>query len=499
MPKVRRVYLCRSCGATQARWMGKCPDCGSWDSLEEVIHDPSAQHDPHHATATLALIAAGMDPGVDAPSAGAQPITALLDQASAPARLPTGIHEFDRVLGASPSSASAGLVPGAAVLVGGEPGIGKSTLLMQAALAWARAGTRVLYVSSEESLEQVASRARRISEQAADRDGATPDALPHELFLLHDTNLARILEQVRQVQPKIIIIDSAHMISRSDLPAAPGSVTQLRRCGAELVAVAKGAGIAVLLVAHVTKDGTLAGPRLLEHMVDTVIRFEGDRAHSHRVVRCVKNRFGSTLEIGLFDMTGKGLTPLTDVAGGGTAGGLIATLRGEPRPGCAITPILTGTRCVLVEVQALTATGFVGAAKRKVSGLDASRVAMLIAVLEQHAGQHLADRDVFASSVGGLRVIDPSADLAILLAIAGSHLRRALPARCVVVGEVGLTGELRPVGSLEQRVREAVRLGAESLVIPASVDKRGRLPKDALGSASLVAAKTVDDALSMLA
>jgi DNA repair protein RadA/Sms len=511
MAKVRRVYLCRSCGATQARWMGKCPDCGTWDSLEETVHDPSATTDPHHSQAALALIAhAGQQQaehvdvvsgGGGAIATGAQAFAALDAHAGVHPRLPTGIHEFDRVLGSSPKASTgavdaasvAGLVPGAAVLVGGEPGIGKSTLLLQAALAWALAGERVLYVSSEESVEQVAARARRVSEDSS--LSIPPPSPPPSLFLLHDTNLARIIEQVRQVQPRVVVIDSAHMIYRGDLPAAPGSVTQLRRCGAELVALAKAAGIAVVLVAHVTKDGTLAGPRLLEHMVDTVMRFEGDRAHSHRVVRCVKNRYGSTLEIGLFEMTGRGLVALADSVGGG----IVATLRGEPRPGCAITPILTGTRCVLVEVQALTATGFLGAAKRKVSGLDASRVAMLIAVLEQHAGQHLADRDIFASSVGGLRVTDPSADLAILLAIAGAHLRRSLPARCVAVGEVGLTGELRPVGSLEQRVREAVRLGAETLIIPASVDKRGRLPKDALGTAHLIAAKTINDAVGVLA
>jgi DNA repair protein RadA/Sms len=256
------------------------------------------------------------------------------------------------------------------------------------------------------------------------------------------------------------------MLYKSDLPASPGSVTQLRRCCAEMVYLAKASGVAVMLVGHVTKEGTLAGPRLLEHLVDAVLYFEGDRYHSHRVVRAIKNRFGTTLEIGLFEMTGRGLSEVPE--GSGIPAALLSQ-GGKPRPGSVVCPVLTGTRCILVEVQALTATGFPGSAKRKCSGLDTNRLAMLIAVLEQHAEMRLFDRDVFASSVGGLRIVEPASDLALLLAIAGAHLRRAVPSATAVVGEVGLGGEVRPVPQAEQRVREAARLGYTRLIVPASM------------------------------
>jgi DNA repair protein RadA/Sms len=534
MPKVRRVFVCRQCGASQARWLGKCPDCNTWDSLEETSFDPSADKDPHKAL-TLAWQDLSGPSGagqaenspIDASAAGvAKPLAEILCEGagSAPVtRLATGIREFDRTLGTTLSPdgrpVAGGLVPGSAVLVGGEPGIGKSTLLLQAAFAWANAGTKVLYVSSEESAEQVGVRAKRVggmSEQANERtsergkkpreaDGASEQrnassprslvrSFAHSLFLLHDTNLARIVEQVRRVQPRILVIDSVQMIYRADVSAAPGSVTQLRRCCTELVYLAKTAGIAVVLVGHVTKDGTLAGPRLLEHLVDTVLSFEGDRSHSHRVVRAIKNRFGSTLEIGLFEMGGTGLR---EVAEGGVVGALAN--QDTPRPGCVLVPIMTGTRCLIVEVQALTATGFLGAAKRKCSGLDANRLAMLIAVLEQHAGLRLADRDIFASSVGGIKVLDPAADLALLLAIAGAHYRKSLPPRAAVVGEVGLSGEVRPVPNLEQRVREAVRLGSKVIVLPKAHDARD-LPADVAKAdgVELVRVRTVDDAIGVL-
>ncbi len=291
--------------------------------------------------------------------------------------------------------------------------------------------------------------------------------------------------------PRILVIDSVQKIDRADDTATPGSVTQLRRCCTELVYLAKTAGIAVVLVGHVTKDGQLAGPRLLEHLVDTVLSFEGDRAHSHRVVRAIKNRFGSTLEIGLFDMGSSGLR---EVAEGGVVGALAN--QDTPRPGCVLCPIITGTRCLLVEVQALTATGFLGAAKRKCSGLDSNRLAMLIAVLEQHAGLRLADRDIFASSVGGIKVLDPAADLGILLAIAGSHYRKAVPKRTCAMGEVGLSGEVRPIPNLEQRVREAVRLGCKTLLIPKAHDARD-LPKLEVG-VELIRVRTVDEAINVL-
>jgi DNA repair protein RadA/Sms len=482
----------------------------------------------------------------------ARPISEIDADASPLERLPTGINEFDRVLGgATESKDPRGLVPGSAVLIGGEPGIGKSTLLLQAAAAWAARGTRVLYVSSEESAQQVAMRAGRLSggkrgseignlrseirnqeseigdlkseirnlkseirngkagneERKSEEDrrsrgargsGHPSPALPpggrgeedaaSALFLLADTNLARIVEQTRKTTPKVLIIDSVQMIYKADLPAGPGSITQLRRCCSELVYLAKASGIGVVLVGHVTKDGQLAGPRLLEHLVDAVLSFDGDRHHSHRIVRATKNRFGATLELGLFEMTDRGLMEVPE----GASLAALADASQEPRPGTVICPVVTGTRCLLVELQALTATGFLGAAKRKSSGLDSNRLAMLIAVLEQHAGLRLADRDVFASTVGGIKVVEPAADLALLLAIAGAHYKRSLGAATCAIGEVGLGGEVRPVAHLDQRLREAARLGFRTVL----------LPKGAKGAAApgveIVAVANVDQAIQQL-
>lgn len=502
MAKPRRIFACSSCGSVHSKWTGKCPDCGTWDSLEESVHDPAAERDPLSSQAAIELAAAGLR-GEQALSMGlelaaaiggvavgqspqAMPMDAIAGAPESQPRMASGINELDRVLGG-------GLVPGSAVMVGGEPGIGKSTLLLQAATAWAR-NTRVLYVSSEESAQQVALRARRLNARGRKHDKAGSSASASEadaanasnLFMLADTNLARIVEQCRKVQPRILLIDSIQMLFTPSIPAAPGSITQLRRCAAELVHLAKLANIAIVLIGHVTKDGVLAGPRLLEHLVDAVLSFEGDRMTSLRVVRAIKNRFGATLEIGLFEMTGTGLREVPEGAG------VKAHMDEPPRPGCAVCPILTGSRCILVEIQALTATGFLGAAKRKSSGLDASRLAMLIAVLEQHAGLRLADRDVFVSAVGGVRVVEPASDLALLLAIAGAHYRKALPQGVAVVGEVGLTGEIRPVAQLEQRLSEAGRLGYKTIIAPVSAST----PSHGL---TIIRAKHVQQALEQLA
>jgi DNA repair protein RadA/Sms len=471
MPKVRRVFVCRSCGSAHSRWAGRCPDCGTWDALEETTIDPASESDAHRG---LAGAWASLSEGEPTPARSpAATRLADVDPAAEPAaRLATGIAEFDRVLGTGPGGP--GLVPGSAILMGGEPGIGKSTLLLQAAFGWAARGHRVLYVSSEESAQQITLRARRLAPQPGASDA---------MFVLADTNLARIAEQARKVGPAVVVIDSVQMIYKPDVPAGPGSVTQLRRCTADLVAIAKATGITVILVGHVTKDGQLAGPRLLEHLVDTVLSFDGDRHHAHRIVRAVKNRFGTTQELGLFEMSDAGLR---EVREGGTPANLAAA-----RPGSAVCPVMTGTRCLLVEVQALTATGFLGAAKRKSSGVDPNRLAMLIAVLEQHAGLRLADRDVFASSVGGVRVAEPAADLALLLAVAGAHYRRSLPGACAVIGEVGLGGEVRGVGHVDARVREATRLGCTTVILPK--DARVRSP------ATRIEVATVDQAIQHLA
>jgi DNA repair protein RadA/Sms len=483
--------------------MGKCPDCNAWDSLEQQVIEKSATKDPQRGLIESWQASGGgsTDDGSELNAAGApiaRPIAEVSGEDAHSRRLKTGIPELDRVLGG-------GLVPGSVVLVGGDPGIGKSTLMLQAAGAMGggrdqgTVGPRdqgpssiprsldptmppssVLYVSSEESADQVRMRAARLG--VADAPG---------LFVLSDTNLARIVEQTRRVLPNVLVIDSVQMIYKADLDASPGSIAQLRRCCAELVYLAKVANIAIVLVGHVTKDGQLAGPRLLEHLVDAVLYFEGDRYHAHRVLRAVKNRFGTTLEIGIFVMTSDGLK---DVPGGLGIGVLDPATAGR-KIGSAICPVVSGTRCMLVELQALTATGFLGAAKRKSSGLDSSRLAMIIAVLEQHAELRLADRDVFASSVGGIKVAEPAADLALLLAIAGAHYKRALEPGTAVIGEVGLGGEVRSVTQLEQRVLEATRLGCTSLIVPAGAPSTSiKAPK----SVRIDSVKTVNQAIERL-
>lgn len=482
MAKTRTMFTCTSCGSTHSRWMGKCPDCNQWDSLEESRIDSSMTKDPHRGSSWVESKDANAAPS-------AVPITEVVHNATPTNRLPSGIAELDRVLGGTTGDTVRGLVPGSVVLVGGEPGIGKSTLLLQAAGAWASpvnmdAGktdwtSKVLYVSSEESAEQIQLRADRLG--VAESDG---------LLVLADTNLARIIEQIRKTKPDVIVIDSIQMIYKADLDAAPGSVTQLRRCCSELVYLAKSTGIAIVLVGHVTKEGTLAGPRLLEHLVDAVLYFEGDRYHSARIVRAIKNRFGTTLELGIFEMTGKGLQELP----GGMS---VAAMHSgdEHRPGAVVCPAMHGSRCVCVELQALTATGFVGSAKRKSSGLDSNRLAMLIAVLEQHGGLRLADRDVFASAVGGLRIIEPASDLALALAIAGAHYKRSLPPTTVALGEIGLGGELRPVGQLEQRLRESARLGYTHAIVP-DLGKHHTQPK--IEGMELIIVRNVSRAIEQL-
>ncbi len=453
--------------------MGKCPDCGSWDTLEE--HRESA----------------GAKSASELPESGATaavPIGQVDTQGSGVRRMGTGIGELDRVLGGTSNGqvtqgqtsggttsggGGGGLVPGSVVLIGGDPGIGKSTLMLQAADALALNRKRVLYVSSEESAQQLRLRARRLGADGAD-----------DLFVLADTNLARIMEQVRKVQPNVVVIDSVQMIYKGDLAAAPGSVTQLRACCQELVYLAKATGVAMVLVGHVTKQGQLAGPRLLEHMVDAVLYFEGDRYHSHRVIRAIKNRFGTTLEVGLFEMTDKGLNPVLD------GSGLLAA-EYQNRPGSVVCPVLQGSRCLLVELQALTATGFLGAAKRKVSGVDSNRLAMLIAVLEKRGGLRLADQDVFVSGVGGVKVAEPAADLALAIAIAGAHYDKQTETGTCAVGEIGLGGEVRHVQQLGQRIIEASRLGFNKIICPKTDTK-------APNGAQLLPVKTLDEAMGLL-
>lgn len=464
----RPQFLCNQCGSVHPKWMGKCPDCGTWDSLEEFqapTFDPRAASRTGDSSAQTGNLAHGAE---------ALPL-ADINEADTP-RMPTGVGEFDRVLGG-------GIVPGSAVLVGGEPGIGKSTLLLQmahdiasgagvaAAMLSANAktmrkagfaakgkpeevdpslGKRVLYVTSEESARQTKLRASRL--------GITSP----NLLVLAETNVERIVNQIHKTSPAVVVIDSIQMIYKPDVPAAPGSVTQLRDCCMELVYLAKSSGIAILFVGHVTKAGTLAGPKIIEHIVDTVVYFEGDRFHSHRIVRCIKNRFGSTHEVGLFEMTGAGLKQVED------PGNLFLEHygpQGAPS-GSVITAAMQGSRVLLIEVQALTASSVIGAAKRKVSGASSDRVGMIIAVLEKRAELRLAADDVFVNIAGGVKVAEPAIDLAIALAIVSAHMNRPVPAGTVAVGELGLGGEIRSVSQLELRLREAARLGLSNAIVP---------------------------------
>jgi DNA repair protein RadA/Sms len=467
MAKIKTQFLCNSCGSVHPKWLGKCPDCGTWDALEEYKPPTPDARKPLGAGRSI-------DHATDDIARGGEPVTVdQIDEAESP-RLPTGIGEFDRILGG-------GVVPGSAVLVGGEPGIGKSTLLLQVAHELSRAsrvtgeGVKVLYVTSEESARQVAMRASRLGVKS------------QNLLVLAETNVERIVNQINKIQPAIVIVDSIQMIYKPDIPAAPGSVTQLRDCCMDLVYLAKASGIAVVVVGHVTKAGTLAGPKIIEHIVDTVVYFEGDRFHSHRIVRCVKNRFGGTHEVGLFEMTGEGLREVTD------PGNLFVEQYGpggQPS-GSVITAAMQGSRVLLVEVQALTASSVIGAAKRKVSGVSGDRVAMIMAVLEKRAELRLAADDVFVNIAGGVKVIEPAVDLAIALAIASAHTNRPLPPGTLAIGELGLGGEVRSVAHLENRLREASRLGLGHAIVP---HMGGNVPK--LGGMALHEVRRLSQAMA---
>ncbi len=424
----------------QAKWLGKCPECGAWNTLERFVEPKMAAGagGPGFASAL----------GEQAPPV--RPISEVSTEDAA--RMPTGLAELDRVLGG-------GVVPGSAILLGGEPGIGKSTLLLQALSAAARGGRPVLFATSEESPQQVRLRADRL------------DATHDHLWICADSNLQRILEAARRVNPAVLAVDSIQMVARPELEASAGSASQLRACCLELVAFAKTTGCAVVMVGHVTKEGTLSGPKMLEHLVDVVLSFEGDRHHLHRVVRAAKNRFGTTHEVGLFEMSGSGLREVDEAA-------LAVDPAAAPRAGAVLVPTLAGSRCLLAELQALTATSFLGSAKRKASGLESGRLAMVIAVLEKHGGVRLADADVFAAAVGGLRIVEPAVDLGLALAVAGAHAARTLPAATAVVGELALSGEIRPVRQLELRAAGARRRGVRTLAVP-------RAQADALGGAGL--------------
>lgn len=427
MPRLRTVYNCGDCGASHPKWVGRCDSCGAWNSLVEDVEDG----DDRSGRASLAAGMALVPPGV------ARPISDLDVATSAPA--PSGIDELDRVL-------DGGLVPGSVTLLGGEPGIGKSTLLLQLLAAWPG---RSLYVTAEESAQQVRLRAERL--------GATSD----RLWLLAEGSLTNLLAAIDSVNPTLLIVDSIQAVADPALGSAPGSVVQVRGCAHRLVQEAKSRDLPTILVGHVTKEGGLAGPRVLEHVVDTVLSFEGDRHHALRLLRAVKHRFGSTSELGLFEMGEAGLTAVAD------ASELFLADRRPGTPGSVVVPTIEGQRPLLVEVQALTnRPSGGGQARRSAQGVDSGRLAMLLAVLDRRAGLVLADHEVYASVVGGVRLDDPGSDLGVALALVSAATGTPTPADLVVCGEIGLGGEVRHVAHLGRRLSEASRLGFGTAIVP---------------------------------
>ena len=424
MSKIRLVYRCTACATAYPKWAGRCPSCEAWNSMVEDVDGP----DPD--TALLLSFTS---------TATAMPIAEVDSLVGGPQA--TGIDELDRVLGG-------GLVPGAVTLLGGEPGIGKSTLLLQLAAAWPE---RTLYVSGEESAQQVRLRAERLG------------ALGPNLWLLAETSLPHVIAALDTVQPQLVIIDSIQSVADPDLGSAPGSVVQVRGCTHRLVVEAKRRGIPMVLVGHVTKDGGLAGPRVLEHIVDTVLSFEGDRHHALRLLRAVKHRFGSTNELGVFEMVERGLVGVPD------ASSLFLTDRRTGVAGSAVTPTLEGHRPLLVEVQALTNKVTSGVPpRRSAQGLDPGRLALLLAVLERRARLPMAQQEVFASAVGGVRLTEPGCDLPMCLAIVSALADRPLPSDVISFGEIGLAGELRQVVHASRRLAEAARLGFTRAIVPAN-------------------------------
>ncbi|HTR96627.1 MAG TPA: DNA repair protein RadA [Candidatus Acidoferrales bacterium] len=437
-PKTKTSFYCTACGNEQSRWFGHCPACGEWNTAAEAPSGNAAKP----ATGPRRAGAARWTPrAAGAPGAPAAPAPLAGVELEAAPRTHTGLGELDRVLGG-------GIVPGSLVLVGGDPGIGKSTLLLQLAMALGRDGRRVLYVSGEESEHQIRLRASRLG------------AVPQGLLLLCETDLEAVLEGAAGVSPDALIVDSIQTLARSDLEGGPGSVTQVRECGLALLHFAKGSRTPVFLVGHVTKDGAVAGPRVLEHMVDAVLYLEGERYQHYRVLRAAKNRFGSTNELGVFEMLETGLREVPNpseafLSPGGGAG-----------PGVAVVASLEGSRPLLVEVQALVSGSYYGTPQRVTRGFDPRRLAVLLAVLERRVGLKLGRHDVFVSVTGGLTLDDPGTDLGVALAVASSFRSRPLLERTLALGELSLSGELRRVARLEARLREAARLGFVRAGVP---------------------------------
>ncbi|PWH20574.1 MAG: DNA repair protein RadA [Ardenticatenia bacterium] len=426
MAKSQVRFVCQQCGSIQPRWLGRCPECGEWNSLVETLL-------PVQKTRTSRM------PSVVTSESAPQPLSAI--SADGFDRLSLGIGEFDRVLGG-------GLVPGSLVLIGGDPGIGKSTLMLQACGYVARSKHPVFYISGEESTQQIKSRAHRLG---IDGEG---------LYILAETNLDTIIQHIQQSQPQLVVIDSIQTVYVNELDSPAGSISQVRECAARLMRLAKSQSIPILLVGHVTKTGVIAGPRVLEHTVDAVLYLEGDRFHIHRLLRCVKNRFGPASEVGVFEMQDTGMVEVTNPSQVFLAERLV------PATGSAIAVTMEGTRPLLVEIQALSSTTAFGNPRRTANGIDLNRLWLLVAVLSKRVGVRLFDQDVFVNVVGGFKVSEPAADLAIACAIHSSFHDVPVVPDMAFIGEVGLSGELRTVSQIEARLRETARLGFKRCLVP---------------------------------
>ena len=427
----KTIFCCQNCGFQTAKWMGKCPDCGTWDSFVEERSSSASGRQGFRA--------------ISAPQTAPVPIDSI--NLETELRLLTGIKEFDRVLGG-------GLVPGTLVLIGGDPGIGKSTLMLQALNGLASRGNKVLYVSGEESIRQIRLRSHRLN------------TVSPEMLVASEVEIEAILAMIETTQPKALVVDSIQTMFNGDLTSAPGTVSQVRESTVRLMLTAKKTGIPIFLVGHVTKDGTIAGPKLLEHMVDTVLYFEGDRNHIFRILRAVKNRFGSTNEIGVFEMKDKGLDEVANPSA------VFLSERPAGAAGSVVTASMEGTRPILVELQALASATNFGTPRRTILGLDSNRVALLAAVMEKMLGMHLMGYDIFMNVAGGVKVIEPAVDMAIVAAVASSFLDKAVPDGTVVLGEIGLTGEVRAIGQADTRIAESRKMGFHRCLLPKGNLKR---------------------------
>lgn len=451
--KKETVFVCQHCGHSTAKWLGKCPECGEWNSLVEEKSIPVRR--------------TGVRNGFKLRDVSAVPFTEIESQDDV--RIPSGVTEFDRVLGG-------GIVPGTLVLIGGDPGIGKSTLLLQVADKLSAAGSLVLYISGEESERQIKLRGERLAVEAKN------------VFILPETNLENIINEIERLKPGAIIVDSIQTVFSSAIESAPGSVSQVREVAHQFLLLAKNRGIPIFLIGHITKEGSIAGPKILEHIVDTVLYFEGERHHNHRIVRAVKNRFGAANEVGVFEMTGAGLMPVANPSQ------MFLQERPHNVAGSIVTACMEGTRPLLVEIQALVSGTKYGTGRRMTQGLDQNRVALLIAMLEKRSGLQLTGDDVFVNIAGGLEVDEPAVDLGVVTAIVSSFKNVNVDPHTAVFGEIGLTGEVRGAMQASVRAREAQALGFKKIVLPAS----NVAGLERLLGVRVVGVKSVDEALDEL-